>query len=311
MSSGAGIPNFNVGGLASGLDTNSIVAKLMQIEKLPQDRIVQKQTLETTRQADLQAIRTQVTTLTGALASLISPSTWTTSQAITSSDPTHVTASGSGAPPGGYQIAVSRLARAAQLTQSTALASAAADDQLTIQVGPDATKAFVVDVKSGDTLDTIAHAINTASNRQVYASVVNSKLVISSQVTGAANTIAVTSSGGGTLAADLGLAQTVAPLDATYSVDGGANQTSPSNVLTNLASGLTVTLLGVTASPATISVSQPAPNTTGVQTAIQSFVDTYNATIDMITAKVNEQRVVNPSTATRRCCQCCRVSAPP
>ncbi len=296
MSSGAGIPNFNVGGLPSGLDTNSIVAKLMQIEKLPQNRIVQKQTLETTRQADLQAIRTQVTTLTGALASLISPSTWTTSQAITSSDPTHVTASGSGVPPGGYQIAVSRLARAAQLTQSNALASAAADDQLTIQVGPDATKAFVVDVKSGDTLDTIAHAINTASNRQVYASVVNSKLVISSQVTGAANTIAVTSSGGGTLAADLGLAQTVAPLDATYSVDGGANQTSPSNVLTNLASGLTVTLLGVTASPATISVSQPAPNTAGVQTAIQSFVDTYNATIDMITAKVNEQRVVNPST---------------
>jgi flagellar hook-associated protein 2 len=34
----------------------------------------------------------------------------------------------------------------------------------------------------------------------------------------------------------------------------------------------------------------------GVQTAIQSYVDTYNATIDMISAKVNEQRVVNPTT---------------
>lgn len=296
MSSSAGIPNFNIGGLASGLDTNSIVAKLMQIEKLPQDRIVQKQTLETARQSDLQAIRTQVTALTGALASLVSPATWTTSQAITSSDTAHVTAAGTGVPTGGYQIAVSRLARAAQLTQTTAIQSAAGDDQLTIQVGPDASKAFTVNVTSGDSLDTIAHAINAASNRQVYASVVNSKLVISSQVTGAANTIAATSTGGGTLAADLGLTQTVTPLDATYSVDGGADQTSASNVLTNIASGLTVTLLGVTSSPASVTVSPPGANVLGVQTAIQSYVDTYNATIDMISAKVNEQRVVNPTT---------------
>lgn len=295
-SSSIGIPTFNIGGIASGLDTNSIITSLMSIEKLPQDRIIQQQTLETARRDDITAIQSQVSALSGAIATLVSPSTWTTSQAITSSDPTHVTAVGAGVPTGGFQISVSHLARAAQVTQSTAIQAAAANDQLTIQVGADPTKAFTVDVTAGATLDTIAHAINVAGPTQVFASVVNSQLVISSQVSGAANTIAVTSTGGGTLAADLGLTQTVSPQDAIYSLDGGANQTSSTNVLSNIASGMTVTLLGVTSAPASITVSPPGPNTTAVQTAIQSFVTTYNATIDMVTAKLNESRVINPTT---------------
>jgi flagellar hook-associated protein 2 len=179
------IPTFNIGGLASGLDTNSIVQSLMQIEQVPQQRIINQQTLETTRQSDLQAIRAQLTTFSGSLATLVSPSTWTTGQTITSSDPAHVTATGAGVPPGGFDISVSQIARAQQLTQSTSLAAANADDTLTIQVGSAA--AFNVSVKSGDSLATIAGAINQASNTQVYASVVNSKLVLSSQVTAAAS----------------------------------------------------------------------------------------------------------------------------
>jgi flagellar hook-associated protein 2 len=291
-----GIPGFNIGGLASGLDTNTIISQLMSIEKLPQTRIIQQQTLETARRDDIKAIQTQVSALSATISALVSPSTWTSSQVITSSDPTHVTAVGAGVPQGGYQISVSHLARAAQMTQTTALQAAAGNDQLTIQVGADPLKAFTVDVTAGDSLDTIAHAINTQGPTQVYASVVNSKLVISSSISGAANTIAVSSTGGGTLAADLGLAQTVSPQDATYALDGGLDQTSPTNVLTNIASGLTVTLLGVTSSPASITVSPPGPNTSAVQTAIQNFVTAYNATIDMVSTKLNEQRVINPAT---------------
>jgi flagellar hook-associated protein 2 len=295
-SSTSALSALNISGLASGLDTNSIVTQLMAIEKIPQDRIVQKQTLETTRQTDLKAIQSQLTLLSSALTTLTSPSTWTTSQAVTSSDPTHVSATGVGVPIGGFQVSVSQLARSAQLTQSTALQTAAGNDQLTVQVGPDPTKAFTVNVTAGDSLDKIARAINLAGTAQVYASVVNSKLVVSSQVPGAANTIALTSSGGGTLAADLGFTQTVAPRDAIYAVDGGANQTSASNVITNIASGLTVTLLGVTASPASIAVSPAASNTDAVKSAISNYISTYNDTVDMISAKVKEPKVVNPQT---------------
>src|SRR5581483_5241841 len=266
------IPQFNIGGLASGLDTNSIIQAIMNVAQQPQQAIINQQTLETTRQTDLQNIQAQLATLSGSLATLVSPSTWTTAQQIVSSDPAHVTATGVGVPPGGYDISVSQLARAAQLTQTSSLTQSAGDDQLTIQVG--SASGFTVNV----------------------AAVVGGKLALSGQVTGAANTISVTSTGGGTLAADLGLTQTVTPRDAQYSVDEGPTQTSASNVITNVASGLTVTLQGTTSSPVSIIVEPPEPNTDAVQAAIQSFVTTYNQTVDMISAKVNEQKVVDPQT---------------
>src|SRR4051812_30426093 len=136
------LPSFNVGGLASGLDTNSIVSQLMAIEKVPQTRIVQQQTLETSRRTDLRAIQSQLVALSGSISSLVSPATWSTSQAVVSSDPAHISASGAGVPPGGFELSVTRLARAAQLTQSTTASTAAADDQLTVQVGADPAKAF-------------------------------------------------------------------------------------------------------------------------------------------------------------------------
>jgi flagellar hook-associated protein 2 len=288
------IPQFNIGGLASGLDTNSIIQSLMTIAQQPQQAIMNQITVETARQSDLQTIQTQLTTLSGALATLVSPSTWTTAQQITSSDTAHITATGIGVPPGGFSVGVQQLARAQQLTQSTSLASAAADDQLTIQIGSDPSKAFNIAISQGDSLQTIAGKINTQSNAQVYASVVNGKLALSSQVTGAANTMSVTSTG--SLATGLGLTQTVSARDALFTLDGGAQQSSASNVVTSIASGLSVTLMGTTSSDASITVSPPGPNTTAVESALQGFVQTYNATVDMISAKVNEQPVGGATT---------------
>jgi len=286
---------FNVSGLASGLDTNAIVTKLMALERQPQTRIIQKTAVETARVTDLRAIQTQLARLSIAIAGLIDPRTWSTSQQITSSNP-NVAATGSGVPPGGFQISVQQLARAAQLTQSTSLSAASGNDQLTIQLGPNPADALTADVLAGDSLQTIADAINAASGTKVFASVVNSKLVLSGQVTGAANTIAVSSTGGGTLAADLGLSSTVIPQDAIYTLDGGAPTTSSSNTLTNIATGLTVTLSGTTSSAATITVSGAGTNTTGAQNALKDFVSAYNDTITLINSKVNERRVVNPRT---------------
>lgn len=296
-SSGGSLPTFNVGGLASGLDTNSIVSKLLSIEKLPQQRIQQQSAVEQQRVTDLNAIVAQLHSLATAAAALSDPGTWTTSSTISSSDPTRVTATGSGAPAGGYSIGVSKLARAAQLTQQSALTAAANDDRLEISVGAGA--AIHVNVAKGDDLETIANAINATGTAQVHASVIDSKLVLTGLVTGAANTISVTSVGGGTLAADLGLTQTVAPADAAYTIDGTPG-TSSSNTLTNLATGLTVSLLGVTASPATITVGAAGPNNAGVEKAIQGFVTAYNATIDLVDGKVNEQKVAKPTTASDR-----------
>jgi flagellar hook-associated protein 2 len=288
---GTGGSAFNISGLASGLNDSQIIQQLMSIEQQPQQRIIQQTAVETARQTDLQTIKTQVGQLSLAVSQLVSPSTWSTSQQITSSDP-NVSAAGTGVPPGGFQIAVTQLARAAQLTQTTSLSNAAADDQLTIQIGSNT--AFNADVKAGDSLQTIANSVNSAAGTQLFASVVNGKLVLSSQITGAANTIAVSSTG--TLADDLGLDQTVSPRDAIYSVDGGSTETSSTNSLTSLATGLTVTLKGLTNGTASITVAQAGANADGVTAALQNFVTAYNQTVTAISAKLNEKKVANPTT---------------
>jgi flagellar hook-associated protein 2 len=290
-------PLFNIGGIASGLDTNTIIGQLLAIERQPEVRAAQQQQVEEARQNALRDVNTRLTNLQTAITGLRDVSTWGDVQSVTSSDAANlgVVRTG-GAAPGGYQVQVTQLARAHQVTQSTALAAANEDDTMHIAVGTGT--AVDVDVKAGDSLDTIAAKINGTSGIQVYASVVNSKLVLSGKVTGQANTINVTSDNG--IEDDLGFSESLAARDAKYTVDGGAVQSSASNVVTAAIPGVTLTFKGVMAAAASVVVGSPAPNTDVVQSKIQAFVDQYNSTVDFIYAKLKEQKVVNPTTADDR-----------
>jgi flagellar hook-associated protein 2 len=286
-------PLFNIGGIASGLDTNTIIGQLLAIERQPEVRAAQQQQVEQARQNALRDVNTRLTNLQTAIAGLRDVSTWGDVQSVTSSDAANVgVVRTGGAAPGGYQVQVTQLARAHQVTQSSGLANAAADDTLHIKVGT-GTVADVA-VKSGDSLDTIAGKINGTSGIQVYASVVGGKLVLSGKVTGEANTISVTANAG--LDTDLGFAESLAARDAKYTVDGGAVQSSASNIVTTAIPGVTLTFKGVMASAASVVVGSPGPNTDVVQAKIQAFVDQYNSTVDFINSKLKEQKVVNPST---------------
>ena len=283
-------PLFNIGGIASGLDTNTIIGQLLAIERQPEVRALQQQHIEEARQNALRDVNTRLTNLQTAIAGLRDVSTWGDVQSVTSSDAANVgVVRTGGAAAGGYQVQVTQLARAHQVT-SVAMASAANDDELHIAVGSGT--AVDVAVKDGDSLDTIAAKINSASGIQVYASVVSSKLVLSGKVTGAANTISVTADAG--LDTDLGFTQSLSARDAKYTVDGGAVQSSASNVVTAAIPGVTLTFKGVMASAASVVVGSPAPNTDVVQSKIQAFVDQYNSTVDFIYSKLKEQKVVNP-----------------
>ena len=286
-------PLFNIGGIASGLDTNTIIGQLLAIERQPEVRALQQQHVEEARQNALRDVNTRLTNLQTAIAGLRDVSTWGDVQSVTSSDAANVgVVRTGGAAPGGYQVQVTQLARAHQVTQSTGLAAAAADDKLHIAVG--AGTAVDVDVKSGDSLDTIAAKINATTGIQVYASVVSSKLVLSGKVTGEANTISVTADSG--LDTALGFTQSLAARDAKYTVDGGAEKSSASNVVTTAIPGVTLTFKGVMSSDASIVVGSPGPNTDAVSGKIQAFVDQYNSTVDFLNSKINEKKVVNPTT---------------
>ena len=290
-------PLFNIGGIASGLDTNTIIGQLLAIERQPEVRMAQRQAVEEARQNALRDVNTRLANLQSAIAGLRDVGTWGDVQSVTSSDTANLDVERTGgAAAGGYQIQVTQLARAHQVTQSTGLAAAAADDVLHIAVG--AGTAVDVSVSAGDSLQTIAGKINSANGIQVYASVVNSKLVLSGKVTGGANTIAVTADFG--LDAALGFAQSLSARDAQYTVDGGAVQTSASNVVSSAIPGITLTFKGVMAQAASVVVGSPQPDTDAIKSKIQSFVDQYNSTVDFIYGKLKEQKVVNPTTADDR-----------
>ena len=285
-------PFFNVGGIATGLDTNSIIDQLLAIDRQPETLLTQQSTIETARQAALKSVQTSMQALQTAAQALRNPSVWANSQSVTSSNPTAVSAVlTGGAAAGGFQIGVQRLASADQVTQRTSLAAANGDDTLHIQVG--AGTVANVSVSSGDTLATIASKINSNTSSQVYASVVNNKLVLSGQVTGAANTISVTSDS--TLASDLGVTQSLVANDAQYTINGQA-MTSATNTVSNGLAGVSLTLNGTTSSDATLVVSAPAPNTNTITTAIQGFVTAYNSTVDLVYGLVNDPKVANPTT---------------
>ena len=279
---------LQLSGLASGLDSAAIIQQLMAIERQPQVRALQQQRVEEARVTALQDIQTRLSNLSDAIDGLKDAAPWADVQTVESSSTAVSAVRTGGAAAGAYTVSVSQLARAAQQTQQTATSAASATGTLTFQVG--AGSAATVNLTSGDTLDTIAGRINATTDIPVYATVVNGKLVVSGKTTGAANTINV----GGTLAADFGFTQTLAPQDATYSLNGGADQTSASNSLTDAIVGVTLNLKATTTSAATISVGAPSPDKDAITSKIQAFVDQYNSTIDFVQQKLSEKKVAQP-----------------
>jgi flagellar hook-associated protein 2 len=288
-------PIQSVSGLASGLDTDGIVAKLMAIEQRPQQRLQLRQQVEQSRQDALRDVNTRLKNLLGAAAALSDPATWADKQSATSSDPARLGAAVvGGVAPGGYTISVERLASADLLMQQTGstLTAAGADDVVTLAVGDG--QPLRVQVKGGDSLQAIATAINTAaraSKTPLQASVVNNRLVLAGQVTGAANTLAVSSEG--SLATDLfGDVPKHTNGDAELTVNG-VPISSATNTPSDAIPGVALSLRGVipAGNPTTVVVSGAAPSTDTIRARLQDFVTQYNSTVSFIQGRLDEPKV--------------------
>jgi len=280
-------PVSNITGLASGLDTNSIVTKLMQIERQPQTRMQQRQVVYTARQQALKDINTRLANLQTSIAAMRDPATWADKQTVDSNNTSQIgVLRTSGAPPGGYDVAVSRLARADQMGQTAAAGPAAQDGVLELSLGTG--DPVEVQVSAGDTAATIATRINQTAGSQVYAGVVDGKLVLSGKQTGQANTITVA----GSAAAQFSFAETQAARDAAYTIDG-VQHSSASNVVTDGLVGVTLTLKAVTTGSVSVVVGTPSADTDAIKTSVQGFVDQYNSTLSFILGKLNDRPVVN------------------
>ncbi|MFI4891690.1 MAG: flagellar filament capping protein FliD, partial [Steroidobacterales bacterium] len=156
---------------------------------------------------------------------------------------------------------------------------------LTITVGSAST---TINIDStNNTLAGIAAAINgAAGNPGVSASILTttggSRLVLSGTATGAANAITVTESDAGTGLAPLvsTLTQTQTAADANFTINTYP-ATSASNVVSSAISGVTLNLLGQSATntPTTLTI---APDITAAQTSIGTFVTAVNGVLSAI-----------------------------
>lgn len=293
------------GGLITGLDTNALVAGLMQAER-------RSITLLQGQKVRYQAQDAVFASAIAALGSLkssaqnLSLSTDFIKRSASSSDPTVLTASASStASVGSSLIAVDSLAKAQsiQSTSFTQVNAAIGTGTLTISAGGTDT-ALVID-NTNNTLEGLRDAIND-SGAEVTATIVNVsagatadyRLVVQSEKTGTANAATISGTltggidpfpGGGDIVQAAG--------NAVFSVNG-LTITRSSNTISDVIPGVTFTLLsegdgdgGISASDPTAKLSIAADNS-AITKAITGLVDTFNA----VNKIVNEQFTLNPNT---------------
>lgn len=284
-------PLLNIGGLASGLDTNSIVDQLMAVERQPRTRLDQQASLITARQSALADFQSRLRAVEAAAKDLRSVTLWSQQQSVATSDATRLSAAivaGSGAGVGGYQVEVSQLANAAQRTYS--FSSPASAGTITID-GHDTR------VAAGASIADVVSAINSDASATVYAAATDSgTLVLSARRTGDTGTgFIALADGTGALTEDAAKAKQ--GRDALFTVDGVAGRAS-SNDVTNAIAGVRLTLRGVTtvSGPITVTVAAPAADTGAIKDKLRAFVDAYNSTVDAIRARLDERSVRNATT---------------
>jgi flagellar hook-associated protein 2 len=280
-------------GAAGGsvINVKTLVSELVAATEAPQQQVIANQTSAVTAQVSaLGTLKGALSTFQSSLNALSTASAFN-AETATSSDPKVFTAiSSSGAVGGSYNVTVSNLASAEQLLSGPFTGDSSAvvgTGALTLTLG---STSFNVAIGSGaNTLAGIASAINSANNNPgITATVIQgttgAHLLLSSSLTGAANTITVAETDGGNAlaaltygAGNLGhYAQNATAADAVFSVAGVA-YTNASNTVSNAISGVTLTLLGAgtvaTPDSATLTV---ANDTTTIQQNIANFVSAYN-----------------------------------
>jgi flagellar hook-associated protein 2 len=280
---------IQLSGLVSGLDTKTIVAQLMSIEKQPRTRIELQQSSIQARQTNLREISSKLSALKLAAHDLGSAALWADTQSVTSTDDTKVAVrTTGGVGPGGYDVAVQNLASASRRTY-TFTQPTADDTPLTVTKNDGTTTTFLL--KAGATVDDAVSAINANPDAGVFAVNVNSKLVLASRTTGASSTF--TAAGAATL--DAG--SEVDGVDATYSIGTATGLKSPTNVIANAIPGVELTLKAKT-DGVTVNVGAPEPDRSQVKTKLKAFVEAYNAAVTTMKTDLDEKRVPNAANAT-------------
>lgn len=266
-------------GLGSGLDVNSIVSQLVELERRPIAQLQAQKAKLSTQLSSIGLLQSYMANVQSAAGVLAKTETWSKTVA-SSSEPTQVGASAlASATPASYSIEVSALAS----SQSLSTAPGAITDATNVGAGTlTITKAGIavpITVADGTSLSALRDQIN-AAKAGVAASIVTDagqpRLVLTGTDTGLANAVSVAVSGAtGQLAALAypgSMTQDRPAADAVVKING-LQISSASNKLSGVVDGLTLTLSKVTTAPVQVSVATDAAS---MRKSVTDFVAAFN-----------------------------------
>lgn len=321
MSSSSSSTSLTTATSAAGgtlINVASLVSQLMTVEQQPLILLQQHEASYVSKLSALGGVQSALSTFQTAMAGLSSTSQVLQMNATSSNTAALSATASNSATAGTYSINVNSLAQGQQLAATgqaslTSPIGTGASTTLTFNFGTisggtlgsngqysnatftsNGTGSKTVTINSSNnSLQGIASAINSA-NIGVTASIVNDgsstpyRLVLSSNMPGASNSMQISASGDSAISSLLSydpsgtqnLTQTVAAQSANFTVNG-LSVTSNSNTTSTAIPGVTLNLQQTTASPLTLSVAQ---NTSGLSTAVNNFVQAYNSLNTAITS---------------------------
>jgi flagellar hook-associated protein 2 len=291
-------PPITISGLASGLNTSSIIQGLLAVNQQQISNLQGQESSINQQQSAFQSIETQLQALQGDIVSLgSSQNNVFDQQSVNSSNASVVTGTANGsAAPGVYSLQVNNTATAEQVASQGFTSANSPIAQGTFQIGIGSGPSTTITIDSNnDTLHGLATAINN-SGIGLSATVLDNgsasqpyQLLLTSTQTGAANTININ------YALAQGADPTQQPLFDTVvqqatnasvtlgSGTGSLRVTSATNQIANLINGVTVNLQG-TPSGQTVQLTVTNNAQSAVQ-AVQNFVTDYNNLIQNISAE--------------------------
>lgn len=165
--------NMRIGGLASGIDTDTIIKDLMKAERIPLDKMEQKLTTLEWQRDKYREINTKIDELEKSLTQVKMSSTYNTKSVNSTMESAVTAAASAGAYDGNYSINVSQLAtneiyEMVMNKEDFEVQESGIYSYYTINENGTAQE-HKVELKVGDTLETVLRKISDASDNRVHA----------------------------------------------------------------------------------------------------------------------------------------------
>ena len=282
--------NITSAGIGSGLDLEGIITAYINAEAIPSEiRLQEKEDRLKTEISGVGAFKSALSSFESVIKKLSSTDDFN-KQTVTSSTTDISVVTNGFASNGSFSIEVDQLAQGSRL-QSTNFGAATdtvGSGTLTFTAG---SSTFDVAISATDNLSAIRDKINeTSTNFGIVANVVTTDagtyLSYSSEVTGAANTLAVTTSDASLANISTNNTTKQAAQDAIIKINGDT-VTNSTNEFKNKIEDVTITATKVnTGTPATLTIAQDQEN--GKQ-LITDFVNGYNSLVNTMTSLANAE----------------------